>query len=254
MISLLQRSLRYIFDSTIAPHGWTLDEPIVRSGEPTINTRWQRTMTEIPALQVRIAKDSQPGYLESQYILQYRANFKFPGNLGYDQIPMRQLNNILEYLVFIIQTHPDLLTKTPERINAVLGWGYNTDPCPYPNPPSDPVATIQDKLTVRDLLVNAFVPVVEVAASQDWVVTLVWSIEVGIYGSVNAYRDYFAIVFDPNNPNNPYPGNSQITPQPNLTGGVRGLPMNLITIGLHNDANLDQSPLDKVTAIVVPKP
>lgn len=209
MLALIQTSLKHIFSVTINPDQWTLDEPNPVKGIGNVGQsgRWARTMQEIPVLSQKIKRLSQPGMLETSYILQYRAVFRFPGDLRYHQLPMRNLADITEYLTFLIQTHPDLLLMRPTDIDNMLSWPHtHVDPCLYQTPSN----TVRDELSVAKLMVNSFIPVVEMDGSKDWLATLVWSIELSVQGSVNAYRGYFDEVL----------GNGQINSNPNLTGGV----------------------------------
>lgn len=214
MLSPIQSSLKKIFSTVIQPDAWTLDEPNPVKGRGGLGQpgKWGCTMQEIPVLSQKIKRHSQPGELVTEYILQYRAVFRFPGNLNYHDLPMRPLADITEYLTFLIQTHPDLLLMTPAQIDGITSLPpQKTDPCLYQPPSSD----IQKDLSVGKLMVNSFIPVVELDGSKDWLVTLVWSIEVSVEGSILAYRRYFEQVLGSGSQLG-----SQIAPNHNLTGGL----------------------------------
>jgi hypothetical protein len=219
MLSMIQTSLKHLFNLVINPDEWTLDDPIAIKGSGNLANgqtgRWARVMVEIPVLSQKIQKDTQPGLLNTSYVIQYRAVFRFPNNLRYHELPMRALTDITEYMTFLIQTHPDLLLKHPDNINAYLAFNEehpHVDPCAFnPQPIEQPV---RDELSVQKLMVNSFIPVVEMDGGKDWICTLVWSVEVSIHGTVNAYRQYFEEVFGGT------VGGGQITPRPGLTGGL----------------------------------
>ena len=170
-------------------------------------------MVEVPVLSQKIEKDTQPGILNSKYIIQYRCTYRFPNTLKFDQLPMRSITDIAEYITFLIESHPDLLTKHPSAIDA-----YNTfnqvnphvDPCLFDQAQTQP---IRDELRVSKLMVNSFIPIAEMNGGKDWLVTIVWSIELMIQGSSLAYRKYFENVFSSTI------GGNQINTLPGLTGG-----------------------------------
>jgi hypothetical protein len=226
MLSLVQTTLKHLYSIVIQPDQWSVDDPNAIRGIGNVaknqTGRWARNMIEVPVLSQKIEKDSQPGLLNSRYVLQYRSVFRFPGSLKYDQLPMRQLTDIAEYLTFLIQTHPDLLTKSPNSIDGYNNTMVNTphvDPCLHA-PNLDP---IRDQLMVHKLSVNSFIPIAELSSS-DWLVTIVWSIELTIQGTVTAYRQYFEEVFD----------GSQIDLQPGLTGGLINYSPNRIKLNVFN--------------------
>jgi hypothetical protein len=142
---------------------------------------------------------------------------------------MRALSDITEYMTFLIQTHPDLLLKHPQNIDAYLTFSDtnpHVDPCAFnPQPIEQPV---RDELSVQKLMVNSFIPVVEMDGGKDWLCTLVWSVELTIHGSIKAYRDYFESVFSGTI------GGGQITPRPGLTGGLLNTtPLQGIRLGVY---------------------
>jgi hypothetical protein len=127
--------------------------------------------------------------------------------MKYDELPFFDLYNILEYLNLLITTHPGLLSMTPQEINAMIGWAHEkVDPCLYEG--TEPPASVQNQLSVKVVAINGFIPVVEVDGG-DWLVTMVWSIEASVTGSINAFKQYFRDVL---------PGD-QVGEQDNLLGG-----------------------------------
>ena len=240
MLSLIQTTLKHLYNLVVQPDYWTVDDPTAVKGIGNIprgqTGRWARNMVEVPVLSQRIEKDSQPGILNSRYVMQYRAVFRFPGSLKYDQLPMRQLTDIAEYLTFLIQTHPDLLTKDPTVINSYnnsIATTPHVDPCLFSNPPHP----IRDELTVHKVSVNSFIPIAEISNS-DWLVTIVWSIEMVVQGSALAYRRYFEDVFE----------GGQINQQPGLTGGYLNTTPNAIYL------NVFERSINKDTLSHAPNP
>jgi hypothetical protein len=168
-------------------------------------------------------RSPDPRQIEVDYVFQYRATFRFSGSLTYDQLPIRKLSDILEYVNFLISTHPGLLSSSPARINEMMGWQYpRVDPCLY----LDGVSTDpQSKLTIRVVSCNGFMPVVE-QESTDWLVVLVWSIECSVSGDVTDFRRYFQGALG---------GDNQINPvDPLLGGNLDRLPYQ-IDVGLYRD-------------------
>lgn len=248
MLSLLQTSLRHLYNLVIEPDEWTLDDPTAMKGAgnllvPTQTDRWARVMIEVPVLSQKIKRDSQPGLLNTSYVIQYRSIFRFPNNLRYHDLPMRSLTDIAEYMTFLIQTHPDLLLMHPTAIDGYLSFSTNTphvDPCIAAPKIEQPV---RDELTVQQLSVNSFIPVVEMDGGKDWVCTLVWSIEVTVNGTINAYRRYFEDVFGSTI------GGNQIQPRPGLTGGLLNTePLQGVRLGIW-----ESSP-GKDTPAIAPNP
>lgn len=89
----------------------------------------------------------------------------------------------------------------------MIGWTHEkVDPCLYEG--TTPPVTVQNELSVKVVSINGFIPVVEVDGG-DWLVTMVWSIEASVTGSVNAFKQYFREVL---------PGD-QVGEQDNLLGG-----------------------------------
>jgi hypothetical protein len=211
MISLIQASLRYLFTATLNPQRWTIEEPqgVKGIGQPTQSGRWSRVMVEVPLLQSKMMKiDSQT--CQSQSTLQYRCVLRFPGNLTYDQLPMKKLVDMGQYLTFVMQSHPSLLSSSPEQINRLLNWEYpHVDRCLYPDdtPISDIEKALAD-LTVNKIEVNHFIPIMEMDGT-DWLVIMVWSIQVQYEVGMTTIRQYWIDALDPN----------QITANPTLTGG-----------------------------------
>lgn len=204
MIGAIQRSLRHLFGVVIAPEQWGLDQPLPHANSP----RWRRTMVEIPVLKNQLKRGSNHTELEASYIFQYRAQFRFPATMKYDDLPFFDLYNILEYLNLLITTHPGLLSMSPQEINAMIGWARETvDPCLYEG--TTPPVTVQSELSVKVVSINGFIPVVEVDGN-DWLVTMVWSIEASVTGTIAAFKQYFREVL---------PG-AQVGEQDNLLGGT----------------------------------
>jgi hypothetical protein len=232
MLSMIQTSLRHLFNLVINPDEWTLDNPTALKGNGNLTRgqsgKWARVMIEVPVLSQKIQKDAQPGILNTSYVIQYRSVFRFPNSMRYHDLPMGSLGDITEYMTFLIQTHPDLLLKHPANIDAYLDFNNATpkvDPCLFnPQPLEQPV---RDELSVQKLTVNSFIPVVELDGGKDWLCTLVWSVELTITGSVNAYRKYFEDVFSNT------PGGSQISTQPGLTGGNINLTPQKARLGIY---------------------
>jgi hypothetical protein len=238
MLSMIQTSLKHLFNLVINPDEWTLDDPVAVKGSGNLakgqTGRWARVMIEVPVLSQKIQKDTQPGLLNTSYVIQYRAVFRFPNSLRYHELPMRALADIAEYMTFLVQTHPDLLLKHPSNIDAYLNFGTgkpHVDPCNFnPQPIEQPV---RDELSVQKLSVNSFIPVVEMDGGKDWICTLVWSVELTIHGTVNAYRQYFEDVFGST------VGGNQITPRPGLTGGLLNrTPLRAIHLGVYERSTI----------------
>lgn len=235
MLSMIQTSLKHLFNLVVNPSEWTLDDPIAIKGSGNLakgqTGKWARVMVEVPVLSQKIQKDTQPGLLNTSYVIQYRAVFRFPNNLKYHELPLRSLTDITEYMTFLIQSHPDLLLKHPTNIDAYLEFNETTphvDPCIFnPQPVEQPV---RDELTVQKLSVNSFIPVVEMDGGKDWLCTLVWSIEVTIGGSILAYRRYFEEVFSGTI------GGNQITPRPGLTGGLVNTQLQKVKLGVYEQS------------------
>jgi len=232
MLSMIQTSLKHLFNLVIDPDEWTLDDPVAIKGSGNLakgqTGKWARVMVEVPVLSQKIQKDTQPGILNTSYVIQYRAVFRFPNNLQYHELPLRSLSDITEYMTFLIQSHPDLLLKHPTNIDAYLDFSYVTphvDPCVFnPQPVEQPV---RDELSVQKLSINSFIPVVEMDGGKDWLCTLVWSVEVTVHGSVLAYRKYFEEVFSGTI------GGNQITPRPGLTGGLLNKNPQTVKLGVY---------------------
>lgn len=224
MIGAIQQSLRYLFTAVLDPEQWGLDVPLPEQGSGKLEPgkRWRRSIVEIPVLKNQMRKGVDPRQIEIDYIFQYRAQFRFSGGLKYSELPTRKLHDILEYLNFLISTHPGLLSMSPARIAEHLSWAYpKVDPCLYLEGSTDP----QSNLTVKVVQVNGFIPVVEMEGS-DWLLTLVWSIESTVTGDINDFRRYFRSVLadDP-----------QINPRDNLLGGnLDRLPYQ-ISVGVWRD-------------------
>jgi hypothetical protein len=183
MIGGIQRSLRHLFTVVLNPEHWGLDQPLPHAN----SVRWRRSLVEIPVLKNTLMRGDTALELRADYVFQYRAQFRFPANLKYDQLPFYDLYNILEYLNLLITTHPGLLSKTPAQIDAMIGWTHTkVDPCLY----EDQGTEAQGELSVRVVNVNGFIPVVETEGS-DWLVTMVWSIECSVTGDISAFKRYF---------------------------------------------------------------
>jgi hypothetical protein len=226
MIGAIQQSLRYIFSAVLDPEQWGLDIPLPEQGSGLLEPgkRWRRSLVEIPVLKNRMMKGVDPRQIEVEYIFQYRAQFRFSGGLKYADLPTRKLYDILEYVNYLITTHPGLLSMSPARIAEHLGWAYpHVDPCLYLD--GGVMTDPQSNLSIQVVSVNGFVPVIEMD-SGDWLITLVWSIEAKVAGDSIDFRRYFRSVLT---------GDPQITPRDLLLGGDYDRLPYQIRVGLYRD-------------------
>jgi hypothetical protein len=114
-----------------------------------------------------------------------------------------------------IPRQPYLWSVADEKVSGYgsvsnLNWEYpHVDRCLYPDdtPISDIEKALAD-LTVNKIEVNHFIPIMEMDGT-DWLVIMVWSIQVQYEVGMTTIRQYWIDALDPN----------QITANPTLTGG-----------------------------------
>jgi hypothetical protein len=242
MLSLIQNALRFVYQVTLQPDVWTVEEPsgVRGTGQPSQTGKWARVMVEVPVLQSKMAKiDSHT--IQAEATLQYRAVFRFPGNLRYDQLPMSRLTDISQYISFVLQSHPSLLSSSPQQVQQLLNWQYpHVDKCLYPTdqPTTDAEKALAD-LTINRVEVNSFIPIVELEGS-DWLVIMVWSIQLRYEVGMNTIRQYWIDSLDVN----------QVFANPNLTGGL--LDLQPWQVGLALRKKITGTPTDPASHTPVP--
>lgn len=198
MISLLLNSTRKVIDSVIKPSTWTVDNANGIAGQ----VNYPRVAFESTILKHQM-RSIDPVNLSVMCSFQYQVNFRFASTLKYDQLPLRELTDILSYLSFIFSIHPTILEKTADEIDALSVWQYpSVDPCLYDRS--------QSRYTIQKSAVNGFVPVIELT-NTDWVIVLVMSFEIELEASKSEYRKYFAENLT-----------TQIDSNPALIGGTVG--------------------------------
>lgn len=208
MINALLDTAKQIIHNVIQPNKWSLDDAVGKHG----SANYPRVAFESTILKHQI-KPRDPIMLTTMAAFQYQVNFRFPGSLNYEQLPKKELNDILSYLTFIFSAHPTLLSKSPAEINSLGLWQYShVDPCLYDNTEAD--------IEIQRLSLNSFIPIIE-QGNHDWLMVLVLSFEVEFDAKKSAYRKYFADNLT-----------DQIAENPAYSGGLIG-EINRVDIGIH---------------------
>lgn len=178
MINLIQNAARKIIDIVIQPSKWSLD-----------NANGVENSTVIPrvAFESTILKHNirsiDPVHMRVSAAFQYQINFRLDGKLKYDELPTKDLTDLMSYLTFVFSTHPGLLEKSVEEIDGMDAWEFShVDPCLFESDSA--------RYQITSVLVNSFIPVIE-QSNNDWLMVLVFSFDVQMECKKSAYRKYF---------------------------------------------------------------
>ncbi len=208
MITLLMDAAKTIINSVIKPTIWTVD-----NAQGHVGLNYPRVAFESTILKHSI-KTLDPVDIKVSGAFQYQVNFRFDGRLKYEDLPRRELTNILSYLTFIFSSHPSLLEKSVEDLDAYSIWQYQkVDPCLYD--------LTNSRYSVDTLNLNTFIPIIE-QSNNDWLMVMVLSFDVDFIAKKSEYRRFFSEVLT-----------DQIDANPGLTGGLIG-EINSLEIGVRD--------------------
>lgn len=208
MISLVLDAAKKIIDSVLTPSVWTVD-----NAQGVNSAQYPRVAFESTILKHKI-KDLGAINLQINSTFQYQVNFRFDGKLRYDELPIRELTNIMSYVAFIFSAHGSLLEKSVTDLDGYNTWAYTkVDPCLYESDSSI--------YTVRQVDLNSFIPILE-QSNNDWLVILVFSFDVTLETSKASYRKFFEDYLT-----------DQIISNPGLIGGKIG-EINQVTLSVRD--------------------
>ncbi len=178
MINLVQDAARKVIDIVIQPSKWTLDNTNGVDGATNI----PRVCFESTILKHNI-RSIDPVNMRVSAAFQYQINFRLPNHLKYDELPTKDLTDLLSYLSFVFSTHPGLLEKTVAEIDGMNTWDFShLDPCLFESDNS--------RYQITSVSLNSFIPVIE-QSNNDWLMILVFSFDVAFECKKSAYRKYF---------------------------------------------------------------
>lgn len=178
MISLVQDSVKAIINTIIKPGKWTVEDANGINNSATI----PRVAFESTVLKHTI-KNKDVINMQVNSAFQYQVNFRLDSRLKYEQLPVRQLTNLMSYLSFIFSTHPGLLEKTPAELEDYEAYEFiHVDPCLNDSSVS--------RYSISNLLVNSFIPVIE-QSNNDWLMVLVFSFDLTMECKKSDYRQFF---------------------------------------------------------------